>query len=70
MSALVLADLKNVGVTFGISLLSSIEARYWVISYVLLVVVAIFDLPLTLILESVHTSSTELPDPENMGIAL
>ena len=31
--------------------------------------VAIFDLPLTQMSESVHTSPTELLDPENVGVA-
>jgi len=30
---------------------------------------AIFDLPLTAMTESVHTSSTVLLDPENVGVA-
>ena len=50
-----LLDPENVGVAFRIVLLSSIEAETYVISYVLPVVAAIFDLPLTLMSDSVHT---------------
>ena len=38
-------------------------------AYALPVMAAIFDLPLTPMLDSVHTSPTELLDPENVGVA-
>jgi len=48
-SSAALADLENVGVAFEMSLLSSVETEiYCVISFVLLVMSAIFDLLLTL----------------------
>jgi len=43
--------------------------RYCFISYVLPAMAAIFDLPLTPISESVHTSSTVLLKPEIVGVA-
>ena len=46
------------------------KLRNFVILYVLPVMAAIFDLLLTLMSDSVHTSSTELLDPENVGVAL
>ena len=45
----VLPDSENMGTAVGILLLSSIEAEIYVIAYVLSVMAAIFDLPLTLL---------------------
>ena len=64
-----LADLGNVGVAFEISLLSYIEAEMLRYLKVLPVMAAIFHLPLTPTLKSVHTSSAVLTDLENMGVA-
>ena len=60
------------GEAFEVALLSCTEnLRYFVISYVLPVLAAIFDLPLrpTLMSESVHNSSAMLADLENVGVA-
>ena len=46
-SLIMLLDHENVGVAVGISLLSYIQAEIYVIAYVLPVMAAIFDLPLT-----------------------
>ena len=58
------------GIAFGMSLLFGIEADIYVIAYVLPVMVAIFDLPLTPVSDSVHTSPIELLDPETVGVAI
>ena len=63
-----LLDPENMGVAFGISLLSSIP-RYCVNSYVLPALTAIFDLLVTRMSESVHTSPATLLDPKNVGVA-
>ena len=41
--------------------------RYYVISHVLTVGAVIFDLPVTLMSDCVHTSSAVLVDTENVG---
>ena len=43
--------------------------RYCDITYSLPVMAAIFDLSVTRMLESVHTSPAVLLDPENVGVA-
>ena len=68
-SLVLLPDPKNMRIAFGIPLPSSIEAEILHISYVLPVMLAIFDLPLTLMSESVHTRTSKLLDPENVGVA-
>ena len=45
------------------------KLRYHVISYALPVMAAIFDLPLSAMLESVHTDPAVLPDLGNVGVA-
>ena len=65
----VLPDPENMDIAVGISLLSSIEDEIYVIANVIPVMAVVFDLPLTSMSASVHTSPTELLDPENVGIA-
>ena len=68
-SITVLLDSDNVGVIFGISLLSDMEAE------ILRFFISTsgngghFDLPLIPNSESVHTNTTKLLDPENVGVA-
>ena len=57
------------GLASGISLLSCIEADILRYSYILPVMAAIFDLPVTPMSESVYTSSAVLTDPGNVGVA-
>ena len=57
------------GVATGISLLSYIEAEIYDIAYVLPVMAAIFDLPITPTSDSIHTSLTVLLDPNNVRVA-
>ena len=64
-----LADLEIVGVAFGMSLLSYIGAEILRYSYVLPVMVAIFDSQLSAMSESVQNSLAVLLDPENVGVA-
>ena len=64
-STTVLLDPQNVGVTFGKSLLSCIEAeilRYFACTSGNGAMVAILNLPLTPMSESVHASSVVLAD--------
>ena len=68
-SSAVLADLENVDVAFGILLLSCIGdeiLRYFMVTYG---IGGHFDLPVTPISESVHTSAAVLAGPENAGVA-
>ena len=68
-SPTVLLDPENVGVAFRISLLSSIEAeisRYFICTSGTGGHLDLLDAPMS---ESIHTSPTELLDPENVGVA-
>ena len=69
-SSVVLADLENVGVAFGISLLSCIEAE--MLCYFIRAsgnMVAIFDLLVTSMSESVYTNPAVLLNPGNVRVA-
>ena len=58
------------GITVEMSLLTSIQDDMYAISYLLLVMAAIFDFQHTQTSVRVITSLFVLPDPENMGIAV
>jgi len=60
---------QNGGVAVGISLLSCIQAEIFVIAYVRLMA-AIFDLLVTVTLESIRISYSVLLDPENVVVAI
>ena len=62
-------DPENMGIAFGISLLSCIEADTLCHFYFRLMA-AIFDFRHTQTSYSIATSLSVLPDPENMGIAV
>ena len=68
ISPAVLLNPENLGVAFEICYLVQ-TLRYCVISYVLPVLAAIFDLLVTRVAESVHTISAVLLDPEIVGVA-
>jgi len=57
-------------VAVGISLLSCIRAEMHLISYLLPVKAAIFDLRHTQTKNSIPSSLSLLPDPKNMGVAV
>jgi len=61
-----LLNLENV----EISLLSLVRAEIYVISYLLSVMAAIFDLRHTQTSDSIPTSLSVLPNPKNTGIAV
>ena len=63
-SLTMLQNPENLGVAVGISLLSSIEAEILRFSICTSGNAAIFELPLTPLSESVHTSTIELLDPK------
>ena len=65
--ALVLPSPENMGSAGGISLLSYTQAEIKYIVYVLPVRAAMFDLPVTRILESIRTSLIVLLDSEMSG---
>ena len=62
-------DPENMGIAVGILMLSSVQAEINNTAYVFPVMAAIFDLPLTPLLDSVHNSPTELLHPETVGVA-
>ena len=65
----VLLDPENVGVAFGISLLSCIEAEILRYSICTPGIGGHFGLLVTRMSEGVHTSSAVLLDPQNVGLA-
>ena len=66
----VLPDPGNMGLAVGIALLSCIRAEIYVISYLLRLMAAIFDFRHTQMSNSLATSLSVVPDPENVGIAV
>ena len=68
----VLPDPENINsiIAVGMSLLSCLRAEIYVISYVLLVMAAIFDSRHTQTSDSIPINLSVLPNPENMGLAV
>ena len=69
-SLVVLPDLENIGIAVGISLLSCIRADLYVMSFLLPVMAAIFNLRHTHTSVNILFCLPELPDPENMDLAV
>ena len=69
-SLVVLPDPENMGIAVGIFCYLVYELRYTLFPVYFRLMAAIFDFRLTRTSDSVPTSLSVLPDPENMGLAV
>ena len=65
-----LRDPENMGVAFGISFLSHLQAEIWVLPVWMAAMLDMLDFRLPVWSHSIQTTSIELLDPENIGVAV